>query len=230
MLLSDCIALRQRTPEDRNGVFKVLNRQFLTLTIYSEQTENELNLPFSHARVSMKPSLFRSIMSATGIMGYYNPFTAEAQYNPKLPDSELAFTLLHEHAHQIGFAREEEASFVAYLNGKTSKSAELQYGARYFALKSVLQAIYPADPEFVKHMLKRYPPAMQRDRLYEKAFFQRNQGPLNAFFQRINDLFLKTNQQDGSISYSYFTDLLLRYELGVKTKRTAFATRFQKHK
>ena len=35
---------------------------------------------------------------------------------------------------------------------------------------------------------------------------------MNAFFAFTNDLFLKTNQQEGAVTYSYFVDLLVRYE------------------
>jgi Zn-dependent peptidase ImmA (M78 family) len=57
-------------------------------------------------------------MNKTGILGYYNPFTAESQYNPNIPATQLPFTLAHEMSHQLGYAREQEASFIAYLYSK----------------------------------------------------------------------------------------------------------------
>jgi len=53
---------------------------------------------------------------------------------------------------------------------------------------------------------------MKRDRLAEKKFVKQHEGVLDVFFGYTNDLFLKSNQQDGSITYSYFVDLLVRYE------------------
>jgi len=66
----------------------------------------------------------------------------------------------------------------------------------------------------VKNILSRYSEGMQRDRQHEKDFIAQNQGPLNDFFSTANDLFLKSNQQEGSVTYSYFIDLLVRYERG----------------
>ncbi|WP_376785804.1 hypothetical protein [Kaistella carnis] len=41
---------------------------------------------------------------------------------------------------------------------------------------------------------------------------KKHEGLLEVLFGYTNDLFLKSNQQEGSITYSYFIDLLLRYE------------------
>jgi hypothetical protein len=53
---------------------------------------------------------------------------------------------------------------------------------------------------------------MKRDRNAEKLFIEKHAGLLDIFFGFTNDLFLKSNQQEGSVTYSYFIDLLLRYE------------------
>lgn len=53
---------------------------------------------------------------------------------------------------------------------------------------------------------------MQRDRLAEKKFIKDHEGIMDIIFAFTNDLFLKSNQQEGTITYSYFVDLLLHYE------------------
>ena len=50
-----------------------------------------------------------------GFLGYYNPFSGEAQVNTKVPAFIIPFTACHEIGHQLGFASESEASFVGYL-------------------------------------------------------------------------------------------------------------------
>ncbi len=162
--------------------------------------------------LAIKPSLFKNVMSFTGILGYYNPFTAEAQYNSELPPTFIPFTTAHESSHQLGFAREQEANFVGYLIGIHSSNTDLRYSTEYFTLKSLLRFIVEEDPEFVKSALNNYSPAMKRDRAYERNFIFRHQGWLDEFFGFTNNLFLKTNQQEGSVTYSYFIDLLLNYE------------------
>ena len=68
------------------------------------------------------------------------------------------------------------------------------------------------DEKFVEAVLKNYSLGMKRDRAYERQFVLKHQGWLNDFFGFTNNLFLKSNQQEGSVTYSYFIDLLVRYE------------------
>ncbi|REC42643.1 DUF3810 domain-containing protein [Chryseobacterium sp. 5_R23647] len=207
-------ATRKLVKEDKKGVFvikdlnaiqqEILDRQKTLPTFITQKESSDIN--------SFKPSLFRKTMSFTGILGYYNPFTAEAQFNAELPSSYLPFTLSHESSHQLGFAREQEANFIGYLIGVHSKNPELRYSTEYFTLKSLLNSIVDEDEAFVKMTLENYSAEMKRDRLNEKKFVAEHQGYLNDFFGFTNNLFLKSNQQEGSITYSYFIDLLVRYK------------------
>lgn len=212
--LGHCKQLRRLVPEDEKGVFKVQDVKSLQKEILKQQSHLPDFLdPKNNTRInSIKPSLFKGIMSYTGILGYYNPFTAEAQYNAELPSTYLPFTFAHESAHQLGYAREQEANFIAYLVGKHSGNKELNYSTSYFVLKSLLNSLAEKNPEFVAQIINEYSPAMKRDRNAEKKFVQEHEGLLDTFFGFTNDLFLKTNQQDGSVTYSYFVDLMVRYE------------------
>lgn len=207
-------ATRKLVNEDKNGVFvikdlhaiqqEILNQQKTLPTFITQKKSSDTN--------SFKPSLFGKTMSFTGILGYYNPFTAEAQFNAELPSSYLPFTLSHESSHQLGFAREQEANFIGYLIGVHSKNHELRYSTEYFTLKSLLNSIVEEDEMFVKTTLGNYSEEMKRDRLNERKFIAEHQGYLNDFFGFTNNLFLKSNQQEGVITYSYFIDLLVRYK------------------
>ena len=53
---------------------------------------------------------------------------------------------------------------------------------------------------------------MERDRQNDKIFIKNHQGILDQFFFITNNLFLKSNQQEGNITYSYFTEMLIKYE------------------
>ncbi len=209
-----CKQTREAVKEDENGVFKIQNLSTIESDILSQQKQfpEFLSAKKSTETNNFKPSLFRIIMSYTGILGYYNPFTAEAQYNAELPSTQIPFTLAHESAHQLGFAREQEANFIAYILGKSSGNSELKYSVEFFVLKSLLNFLVEKNPDFVKKVLENYSPAMKRDRNSEKLFAQKHDGILSIFFDLSNDLFLKSNQQEGSITYSYFVDLMVRYE------------------
>lgn len=212
--LNLCKESRLLVNEDSKGIFQIRNVE----EIKSEILRNQNNLPTSltskngFKNLSVKPSLFNVVMSYSGILGYYNPFTAEAQYNGNLPSTYIPFTLAHESSHQLGFAREQEANFIGYLSGKNSSNAELRYSTEYFVLKSLLNSLIEKDPKFVKQIIAQYSEGMKRDRFAEKNFNQKHEGYFNEFFGIANDLFLKSNQQDGSITYSYFVELLVRYE------------------
>lgn len=212
--LEKCKATRELVQEDKNGIFVVKDLQAIQKEILFQQEQLPRYISDKKAPQinSFKPSLFKNVMSFTGILGYYNPFTAEAQYNAELPSTFIPFTSAHESSHQLGFAREQEANFIGYLIGVHSKNVELRYSTEYFTLKSLLRFIVENDPEFVKSILKNYSAGMKRDRSYEKSFILRHQGWLDDFFGFTNNLFLKSNQQEGSITYSYFIDLLLNHE------------------
>ena len=212
--LEKCKRTRAQVQEDRKGVFKVYDKNLVVEEILRNQKQlpQFLNPKTGSDVESFKSSLFKDVMSYTGIYGYYNPFTAEAQYNPKLPSTHLPFTLAHESAHQLGYAREQEANFIGYLIGVNSRNMDLKYSTEYFVLKSLLNLIVEQDEKFVKAVIARYSPGMKRDRLYEIMFRYRHSGVLDSFFGFTNNIFLKTNQQEGSITYSYFNDLLIRYE------------------
>ena len=210
-----CKATREKLSEDDHHKIKIDNVHQLETEIIAQQKNlpQFINKKIAVSNISVKPSLFDSLMNKTGIYGYYNPFTAEAQYNPNIPASQLPFTLAHEMSHQLGYAREQEASFIAYLCAKNSENKELQYSVQLYVLKSLLKSLAVKNPSFVKNILKQYSPKMKLDRLYEQKFFISNEGIVSDFFGITNDLFLKSNQQAGSVTYSYFIHLVLLYEL-----------------
>ncbi len=212
--LEKCKVTRTLVHEDHNGIFVVTNLKAVQKEILFQQTQLPQYISDKKGTkvLSIKPSLFRKVMNFTGILGYYNPFTAEAQYNAELPHTFIPFTTAHESSHQLGFAREQEANFIGYLMGIHSSNMDLRYSTEYFTLKSLLRFIVEEDPEFVKSVIQNYSPGMKRDRAYEKSFIFRHQGWLDALFGFTNNLFLKSNQQEGSVTYSYFIDLLLNYE------------------
>ena len=66
---------------------------------------------------AVKPVLYSTGLSYAYIEGVYCPYTGEANINMKAPMLLFAASALHEAAHQRGFAREDEANFLAYYIG-----------------------------------------------------------------------------------------------------------------
>ncbi len=212
--LEICKKLREQLHENEKGIFTLVDVKKIQLEVLQNQSKIPLEISKKKPIIynNIKPSLFSFIEGYTGILGYYNPFTSEAQYNQYLPDTYIPFTIAHESAHQLGFAREQEANFIAYMLGKNSTDISLKYATHYFTLRSLINALSYSDEVTAKKMLDSYSEAMKRDRNYELAFREKHSGKVDAFFGFTNDLFLKTNQQEGAITYSYFVELLVQYE------------------
>ena len=83
---------------------------------------------------ALKKSLLSLPLSYMGYSGYLNPFTLESQVNAKMPIQSLITTSLHETAHQMGYASEKEANFIAYLSAIKSKDPYIQYAGTFLHL------------------------------------------------------------------------------------------------
>jgi hypothetical protein len=113
---------------DENGLFKKTGDIRQTAPAAMSNLAREyprLNLHYPRP----KPVMLSIIMSDFFILGFYSPFTIEANYNNIVHDGEKAITALHELAHVAGFMREDEAGFIAFLAARESGDAELQYAA-----------------------------------------------------------------------------------------------------
>ncbi|NAW51480.1 DUF3810 family protein [Elizabethkingia argentiflava] len=223
--LQKCWTLRKRNPDK-------IYRLNSTTTLEQEIKRQQQAIARQYGKgdsiqICFKPSLYGRLMNYTGILGYYNPFTSESQYNPYLPDIQIPFTLAHETSHQIGFAREEEANFIGFLIGENSTDENLKYSAYWFAFKTILYNISRKDKNYSLQILKNLPKPLLNDYKAEVKFYREHQGRIQKFFSLTNNLFLKSNRQDGSISYNYFIYLLMDYH---KEKGLHLKMQSQKHK
>ena len=80
---------------------------------------------------SLKPSLFSYLGNYFGFQGYYNPFSGEGQVNTTIPRFLEPFVSAHEIAHQIGYAKENEANFVAFIACRSYPNPTFRY-SMYF--------------------------------------------------------------------------------------------------
>ena len=80
-----------------------------------------------------------------GFSGYFNPFTNETQLNWHTPKNSQPITQAHEQAHQLGFAAENEANFIAFLATSENNNIFIRYSALTFALKHCLNDLFIKD-------------------------------------------------------------------------------------
>jgi hypothetical protein len=162
--------------------------------------------------VNPKPVYFSHLWSYTGIVGMYFPFFGEANVNVDSPDLSLPFTICHEIAHVRGVAREEDANLVGFLACMASDRDDFQYCGYQYALVYCMNDLYHADPEYHKELYQKIPEGTLRDWSAKNAYWDQFEGPVEETSEKINDSFLKANQQElGVRSYDQVTNLIISY-------------------
>lgn len=183
------------------------NNEFYKLQPYLKDLKWLKNYRFLEAS-HFKLSWISKMQNYMGILGYYNPFTVEANLNRYNTNLKQPATLFHEYGHQMGFASESEANFLAYYLGSKSTNPEVNYSVYYKSIYTLLGAIYKSDPYFVKMELDNMHPKIKLDRKAEINYYLKYEGKASDTFSELNNQFLKANNQEGTISYSKYVELI----------------------
>ncbi|MBF0595873.1 DUF3810 family protein [Faecalibacter rhinopitheci] len=178
---------------------------------YLLQQEKWINNYIIIEQPVVKHSYISNLLNYSGILGYYNPFTIESNINFHNTQLKTPSTIFHELAHQMGFASESEANFIAYYLGSKSNLAEVRYAVNYKLIFSLLSEISKYDSQFVKKEMENLPLGIKTDREYELSYYTQFDGKTNEIFSNFNDQFLKANNQEGTISYSKYIELVYYY-------------------
>jgi len=157
-----------------------------------------------------KPILLSELMNYTGICGIYFPYTGEANVNIRIPEATLPSTAAHEMAHQRGFSREDEANYISYLACSAHPDVNYKYSGVLLALINSMNALHNADPDSYSKLSGNYSTAVRNDLVGLNAFWKKYEGPVERTSDRINNTYLKANnQKDGVKSYGRMVDLLI---------------------
>lgn len=204
--------IRSGLSEDRQEVMKIedgfaeICRQ--AQLVYSEAARTYPELSGSYGRP--KAVFLSELMSRLGITGIYFPFTGEANINVAIPDCLLPATICHEMAHQRGFAREDEANYLAWLVCKHSQDEEFEYSGTLLALLYAMNALYDEDPGAAAEIQKKYGRGLRADLLAWAQYWQKYEGKAQEIASQVNDAYLKSNKQRAGVkSYGKMVDLLL---------------------
>lgn len=151
-------------------------------------------------------------MSYTGITGIYFPFTGEANINIDIPDIYIPCTVIHEMAHQRGFASEDEANFIAYLASINHTDIDFNYSGYILALSHTASALRDADPSSYELLTSNISDNVRRDLEYNNNYWKNYNGKISEISDKFNNSYLKSNGvKDGTKSYGKMVDLLLAY-------------------
>lgn len=181
------------------------------LTAYRRAEKKFPFLQYRHP--SIKPSLFGTVGNYVGFLGYYNPFTGEAQLNVKGPQVVQPFVACHEIAHQLGYASESEANFVAFLVGAGSVDEALQYATYLDMFMYAAGNLQAADSTAAKKVVETLHPAVRADLRSYRDFYRRHRIFLTEWVDWFYDWYLRANrQEEGLSSYSEVVTWLIAYD------------------
>lgn len=166
-----------------------------------------------YANPSQKPSLFTLVAKYIGFTGYYNPFSGEAQLKTSIPVFLKPFVSTHEIAHQLGYAKENEASFVAYLACKASANNNFLYSAYFEVYRDAMfNCILTGDTALVKSFRKNISPRVKYDIYDLRLYLSRNKNFIEPLMSGAYDKYLKLNNQpNGKATYNEVIAYLVAY-------------------
>ena len=173
-----------------------------------------------------KPLGNSEFFSQQYIMGYYFPFSMEANYNAIMCEINMPVTMCHELSHLKGIIREDEANFIGYLACVDAEDDFFRYSAYLSVITYLDRDFYKAigknDEIYDSHSVisqkviadKKFLTKEKWDHVEETALIETEtvKKASNAFTETTLVL---NGVKDGKISYSRVVDLLLRYYDGM---------------
>jgi len=154
------------------------------------------------------------VLTWSSVTGVYSPFTGEPHVNAAPPGVLMLAVACHEVAHLRGYAREDEANFLAYWVANRSPQPELAYSGALFALRYLLGQLWGVDSVASATIRQSLAPEVKADIAAIDAFWQRQPQAvtrvLTAVAQKSNDSYLKAaGHAAGVRSYGRMVDLLV---------------------
>ncbi len=176
----------------------------------------------SYSPISVKSSLYSKMGMYFGFIGYYNPFSGEAQFRNDIPQVLLPYIICHEIAHQLGYASESEANFSGYLACSISELPFFKYSV-YLDLFSYAQQeeintfLIDGDTTGLKQELiynkEHLNEKVIRDRKAVKQFFYNEENSISPVMSSMYNQYLKFNlQNEGIESYNEVIGWLIAYQ------------------
>ncbi len=161
---------------------------------------------------SIKKSGWSLGLTYMGYSGYYNPLTGEAQVNNLIKTYKFPVVSCHEQAHQIGYAAENEANFIATLATLHNDDPYIQYTGYIFALRYCVNEIARRDMDTYHEILPSINYGILESYREMREFWESYENPFEDVSKLFWDQFLKANNQSkGIMSYSYMVALVVNY-------------------
>jgi hypothetical protein len=172
------------------------------------------SMPFlSYRNASVKPSMFSHIGHYFGFTGYYNPFSGEAQIKTTAPFFLKPFVITHEIGHQLGYAKENEANFVAFFACRSSSNSEFKYSVYYEIYQYAIRDLYRKDSSRANSYRRQLHPQIIKDNQELIAYLLRSENYVEPWVTRFYEEYLKMNNQPkGKMTYNEVVAWLIAYQ------------------
>lgn len=190
----------------QQGLFQAIENSF--------QLETSLGTASQGGFGNPKPLIFSRVATWLDIRAVYIPFTGEATYNENLLDCDLPFAIAHAKAHQRGFAREDEANFIAFVVCIKSTDPYVRYSGYLHGLK-VLDFLAKSDVQDTEALKAQIAAGPAVDVRARESFGVRSKSSTFApIADSITNIYLRANRIRGGLkNFSEDTPLIVNYML-----------------
>lgn len=196
-MLVDRVNASRRSLGD-SAVYPSYNDVFNRATIAYNNAEG--TFPFLHYKVkSIKKSLYSPFDNYFGFLGYYNPFTGEAQVNTDVPPFVIPYTTCHEIAHQAGYGSESEANFVGYLSALSSNDNIFHYSAYFDLFSYANNELFVRDSVAARNNYHLLDTLVKKDYHTYRNFLLAHKNPVEPVIRLFYGEYLKANNQPKGI-------------------------------
>ncbi len=207
-------------------LYKPIEPNFEQVLANVQQAYKELGIEYPRfilQHQSVKKAIFPSLGDYIGFLAFYQPITGEAILRSDLPILTQSYTIAHEMAHQLGYASETEANFIAFVVATEANDPYLKYSMllQMFSYAQDAQLLLLAGNKGFdawKFQIEKnrslLSPAVLKDRASIKAFFAARADKQIEASSQLYDQFLKWNQQAaGLASYADVLKWVRAYRL-----------------
>ena len=157
--------------------------------------------------------MFSHIGHYFGFTGYYNPFSGEAQIKTTIPFFLKPFIVTHEIGHQLGYAKENEANFIAFFACRSSSNPEFKYSLYYEMYQYAIRDLYRMDSVKARMYREQLHPQVKKDDREFIAYLTKSKNNVEPWVTSFYDEYLKLNNQPkGKMTYNEVVAWLIAYQ------------------
>jgi hypothetical protein len=213
LLLLQKVNVSKRVLIDQHAIYPTKKQLFARASHCFKEAQKQFSF-LKYKPASVKSSLYGWWGNYLGFTGYYNPFTGEAQVNTTVPKFLLPYTTCHEMAHQVGYAKEDEANFVGYLVATSSADTLFHYSAYLDLFLYANRQVFFIDSSSAKSAAKLLLPEVKADIKEWREFAKAHRSPVEPFISWAYGKYLKANRQPkGMATYNeVIADLIAFYK------------------